>query len=285
MHPYADGRHEHGQNFLTDQRTIRRITDLVAQTSGPILEIGPGRGALTIPLQRTGRPLTAVEIHPPLVQSMRHKMRAGNEIVQADFLQYRLPQQPSVVVGNLPFHLTTAILRKLFYDRWWSQAILLAQWEAARRRAGVGGASMMTAQWAPYYEFALEGRIPAGAYTPTPSVDAGLFTVTRRSEPLVPWSQRKAFARFVHSVFTGPGRGMAQILRYALGSSKAEAGRLCTAASIRADALPKQLSAQQWSALWQTAPVPSPSRSSGGATGAQGRRAEPGLPRRRRQRT
>lgn len=260
MHPYADGRHEHGQNFLTDQRAIRRITNLVAQTSGPILEIGPGRGALTIPLQRSGRPLTAVEIHPQLVQSLRRKIRPGNQLVQADFLHYRLPRQPSVVVGNLPFHLTTAILRKLFHDRWWSQAVLLAQWEAARRRAGVGGASMMTAQWAPYYAFALGGRIPAGAYTPAPSVDAGLFTVTRRPEPLVPWSQRKAYAGFVHTAFTGPGRGMALILRYALGSSKAEAGRLCATASIRADALPKQLSAQQWSALWRSAPALPPSR-------------------------
>ena len=106
----------------------------------------------------------------------------------------------------------------------------------------------------------MEGRIPARAYTPAPSVDAGLFTVTRRPEPLVPWSQRKAYAGFVHAAFTGPGRGMAQILRYALGSSKAEAGSLCGAASIRTDALPKQLSARQWAVLWRCTPPLPPSR-------------------------
>lgn len=44
MHTHTDGRHEHGQNFLTDRRVARQIVTLVAETSGPILEIGPGRG-------------------------------------------------------------------------------------------------------------------------------------------------------------------------------------------------------------------------------------------------
>lgn len=253
MHPYSDGRHEHGQNFLTDRRAIRRVTALVDRTSGPILEIGPGRGALTLPMQRTGRALTAVEIHPGLARDLQNKL-SGSTVVRADFLKYPLPRTPSVVVGNLPFHLTTAILRKLLHDRHWSQAVLLTQWEVARRRAGVGGSSMMTAQWAVFYEFTLHGRIPARAYTPQPSVDAGIITIARRSDPLVAWAQRKAYAGFVHAVFTGPGRGVGRILPQVTGWTKAQAGRLCDTADIRPDALPKQLSAEQWAALWRNAP-------------------------------
>lgn len=254
MHTHTDGRHEHGQNFLTDQRTIQRVVNLVAQTRGPILEIGPGRGALTLPMQKSRRPLTAVEIHPRLAEALQQHLRSGNRVINADFLNYRMPKTPHTMVGNLPFHLTTAILRKLLYDQHWSTAILLTQWEVARRRAGVGGSSMMTAQWVPYYTFALEGRVPGRAYSPVPSVDAGILTVSRRAEPLVPWSQRRAYAGFVHAVFTGPGRGMAQILRCVLGCSRDEVGRLCAAAGIRAAALPKQLSALQWAALWRNAP-------------------------------
>ncbi|MBS4104936.1 rRNA adenine N(6)-methyltransferase family protein, partial [Tsukamurella paurometabola] len=107
----------------------------------------------------------------------------GATIVHGDFLHHRLPAEPHAVVGNLPFHLTTAVLRKLLHAPHWTDAVLIVQWEVARRRAGIGGATMMTAQWSPWYEFGLGGRIPASAFTPRPSVDAGLLTITRRGTP------------------------------------------------------------------------------------------------------
>ena len=54
MSTYRGGRHEHGQNFLTDPSTIATITRLVAATEGPIIEIGSGDGALTTPLAVVG---------------------------------------------------------------------------------------------------------------------------------------------------------------------------------------------------------------------------------------
>ena len=68
MPTYQGGRHEHGQNFLTDPSIIATITRLVAATQGPIIEIGPGDGALTTPLAKLGRPVTAVEIDPRLAR-------------------------------------------------------------------------------------------------------------------------------------------------------------------------------------------------------------------------
>lgn len=142
---YRHGRHEHDQNFLTDGSAIATITRLVAVTEGPIIEIGPGDEALTIPLAWLGRPVTAVEIDIRL----------------------------------------------------------------ARRRAGVGGAAMMTAQWAPWFEFALHSRVPVRAFTARPGVDGGLPTVLRREHPLLPPAQRRQFHALVHRVYTGPGRGFA----------------------------------------------------------------------------
>lgn len=274
MRTHHDGRHEHGQNFLTDTRIIRQVTQLVADTEGPILEIGPGAGALTQPMEKLGRPLTAVEIHPGLAKDIASRTGPRCDIVAADFMQYPMPRTPHVIVGNLPFHLTTAILRKLLHDPHWSDAVLIVQWEVARRRAGVGGSSMMTAQWAPFYEFALAGRVPARAYTPAPSVDAGVLTISRRGSPLLPWTQRKDYAGFVHAVFTGQGRGTAQILRTVLGITRAEAGTLCGKAGVRATALPKDLSAEQWTRLWTGARGSRRRRMSTqgrGITGAAGR--------------
>lgn len=173
------------------------------------------------------------------------------EVITADFLNYRLPQEPCVIVGNLPFHLTTAILRKLLHSPGWTEAVLIAQWEVARRRAGVGGATMMTAQWSPYYEFGLKGRIPARAYTPAPSVDGGIITISRRGSPLLPWNARKQYAGFVHQVFTRPGRGIAQVLRNVTGVSKQQAGQWLGELSIQSACLPKNLTAEQWAGLYR----------------------------------
>ena len=251
MHTYTDGRHENGQNFLTDRRVVRQIVDLVAETSGPILEIGPGRGALTKPMQQLGRPITAVEIHPGLAKKLAAHTGQRTTIITADFLNYRIRHGRCAVVGNLPFHLTTAMLRKLLHSSEWSEAVLVAQWEVARRRAGVGGATMMTAQWAPYYQFGLAGRIPARAYVPAPSVDGGIMTVSRRDSPLLPWSLRKQYAGFVHRIFTGSGRGIAQVLRNATSTSKQQAGQWISELSIRGTSLPKELTAEQWAGLYQ----------------------------------
>ncbi|MFD5823470.1 23S ribosomal RNA methyltransferase Erm [Nesterenkonia xinjiangensis] len=254
VHTFTHGRHENGQNFLTDPRSIRSVVDLVARTHGPILEIGPGEGALTLPMQRFGRPITAVEIHPRMVRRLQSRVGRRTRVLEGDFLRHRLPREPHVVVGNLPFHLTTSILRRLLHDSSWEEAVLITQWEVARRRAGVGGSSMMTAQWAPYYEFGLGGRIPAAAYRPRPSVDAGILTISRRERPLIPWKDRKGYAGFVHGAFTASGHGMGQILQRGLRISRREVGPLLGSAGVRRDATPSHLTAEQWTALWRRAP-------------------------------
>jgi 23S rRNA (adenine-N6)-dimethyltransferase len=62
--PSVGGRHELGQNFLVDPATITTICAAVRATTGPIVELGPGDGALTVPLSRSGRVITAVELDP-----------------------------------------------------------------------------------------------------------------------------------------------------------------------------------------------------------------------------
>lgn len=251
MPTYRAGRHELGQNFLTDRRTVDTIVDLVARTDGPIIEIGSGGGALTLPLQDLRRPLTAVEIDARQAHVLSSRVHAGTDIVHGDFLRYRLPRSPHTVVGNLPFHQTTAILRRLLHAEHWTTAVLLVQWEVARRRAAVGGATMMTAQWWPWYAFEVSGRVPASAFTPRPGVDAGLLTITRRSAPLVDPVLRPRYQAFVHAVFTSRGHGLPQILpRVAGAGAKAAVRKWLAAQRFRGTPLPRDLSPEQWCAIF-----------------------------------
>jgi 23S rRNA (adenine-N6)-dimethyltransferase len=155
----------------------------------------------------------------------------------------------------VPFHLTTAIIRKLLSERGWTSAVLIVQWEAARRRAGVGGASMLTASWWPWYDFELVRRIPASAFRPVPSVDAGLLTMRRRPVPLVndERHERQAYQAFVKQVFQAPGRGLEEMIGRTGRVHRAELREWVRWSRIPARALPKDLEAENWARLWELA--------------------------------
>jgi len=240
------GRHENGQNFLNDRTTIRSIIDLVRDTDGPIVEIGAGAGALTRPLLSLGRPVHAIEVDPRLARQLENELRGRATIVHGDFLRYRLPDHPHVVVGNLPFHLTTAMLRRVLHAPGWTDAVLLVQWEVARRRAGVGGASMMTAQWLPWFDFTLHGRVPARAFTPPPGVDGGLMRIHRREHPLLPVREGRPFHALVHRVYTGRGRGLAEILGRTTDLDTATRAMLLRRHGIDGSDLPRDMTAAAW---------------------------------------
>ncbi|MGP3990405.1 23S ribosomal RNA methyltransferase Erm [Streptomyces sp. 3N207] len=264
-----EGRHELGQNFLTDPATISTFVSLVARTEGPVTEIGGGDGALTLPLQRLGRPLTVLEADARTADRLRRRTAASTTVLHADFLRWKAPRAPHILVGNLPFHRTTAMLRRILHAPGWTEAVLLVQWEVARRRAGVGGATMMTAQWWPWYDFRLVQRVPATAFRPRPGVDGGLMTLTRRAEPLLEAHERHRYQDFVHRVFTGPGRGLAEIVPLAVRERQRGRGRGARPSrgrvvdwlrgqGIRPGALPKSLTAAQWAELFHLTERPAP---------------------------
>ncbi|MBK0417859.1 23S ribosomal RNA methyltransferase Erm [Leucobacter sp. CSA1] len=243
------GRHELGQNFLHHRPTIERIVDLARATEGPILEIGPGDGALTTGLARLGRRLTLVELDEHRVGGLRQRF-PRTTVVHADALHTDF--DAPVVVGNLPFHLTTPLLRKLLRSSDWERAILVTQWEVARKRAGVGGGTLLTGQSAPWFDFQLRGRVPARAFRPVPGADGGLLDISRRCSPLVPPSERAAYERFVRRVFTARGRGIGQILQRGLGLTRSASTAALRRAALSPAALPRDLAPQQWASLWRS---------------------------------
>ena len=243
---HTGGRHELGQNFLIHRPTLDQMAELVRRTSGPILEIGGGNGALTARLATLGRDLRVIDIDPRLVSQLRVRFPKAS-VAQADAL--REPLNRAVIVGNVPFHLTTPILRRLLREGSWQDAVLLTQWEVARKRAGIGGATMMTAQAAPWFTFHLHDRTPARGFRPMPSVDGGILSIQRRADPLVPLHQRKRYDAFVAAVFRGRGNGIRQILqRMSLPASAIDRALRVTALAPRA--LPRDIAPAQWAHLW-----------------------------------
>jgi len=236
------GPHELGQNLLVDARAAIRIAALVPP--GPVLELGAGRGALTRLLADRSDPLTAVELDPDSAARLRRVVGRRGEVVQADMLRFRLPG-PHHVVSNVPFGITTPLLRHLLGQRAWQTAVLLLQWEVARKRAAVGGTTLLTASWWPWYAFGLAGRVPAASFRPRPSVDGGILVLRRRERPLLDTAERPDYQRLVRRAFSGDR--LLPTLR------EVPTARRWARAEVGPDARPRDLTAPQWVALHRAA--------------------------------
>jgi 23S rRNA (adenine-N6)-dimethyltransferase len=244
-HRSTGGRHELGQNFLADRRVAARIAGLVPP--GAILELGPGDGALTRHLAARPGPVTAVELDPVRAAALRRSLGHLVHVVHDDMLRFRLDGEHHVV-SNVPFGITTPLLRHLLAQREWSTAVLLLQWEVARKRAAVGGTTLLTASWWPWYEFGLAGRVPAAAFRPRPGVDGGILVVTRRDRELVARAERPRYQHLVRAAFSGDRLGTT--LRRAHPAIRTWLARHGLGASTR----PRDLTAQHWVSLFRDMP-------------------------------
>ncbi|MCO1654882.1 ribosomal RNA small subunit methyltransferase A [Pseudonocardia humida] len=232
-------RHELGQNHLIDRGVAARIAGLVPP--GAVLELGAGDGALTRLLAARPWPVTAVELDPARVEALRRGLGRGVRVVHADMLRFPLAGDHHVV-SNVPFGITTAVLRRLLAQRSWMTAVLLLQWEVARKRAAVGGTTLLTASWWPWFEFDLAGRVPAAAFRPRPAVDGGLLVVRRRAVPLVDPGQRAAYQHLVRTAFAGDR--LLPALRRVPG-----ADRWAAVERVPRSVRPRDLRAEAWASL------------------------------------
>lgn len=249
-HRSAGGRHELGQNFLSDRRVAARIASLVPP--GAVLELGAGDGALTRQLAARPGPITAVELDPMRVAELRRALGHRVRVLHEDMLRFRLAGDHHVV-SNVPFGITTPVLRHLLAQQGWGTAVLLLQWEVARKRAAVGGTTLLTASWWPWYEFALAERVPAAAFRPRPGVDGGVLVVTRRERELVGRADRVRYQQLVRAAFSGDR--LVTTLRRSHPGIRAWLTGQGLSGSVRA----RDLAAQHWASLFRSTPHPHPS--------------------------
>lgn len=185
-----------GQHFLTDRVIIDGIVDAIAPGEGEALvEIGPGLGALTLPLLErmpaSSRPLTVVELDRDLAARMRK--REHIEVVESDVLKVDFGAladargQKLRVVGNLPYNISTPILFHLlgFVDRVIDQHFMLQKEVVDRMAAGPGGKDYgrlsVMLQWRYQVESIMD--VPPEAFDPPPRVDSAIVRMLPYAQP------------------------------------------------------------------------------------------------------
>jgi 16S rRNA (adenine1518-N6/adenine1519-N6)-dimethyltransferase len=171
-----------GQHFLHDPGVIRRIVDAVAPLAGErLVEVGPGRGALTWGLLARAGTMDAIEIDRDLARSLAADARAGpylrvrvENVLDTDFIGLRGGGTPLRIVGNLPYNISTPLLFRLLQQR---AAIgdmhFMLQKEVVERMAAQPGGKdygRLTVMLAAYAEVQALFDVGPGAFQPRPKV-------------------------------------------------------------------------------------------------------------------
>ncbi len=210
-----------GQNFLTDRNVIDRIIRGVnPQASNHIVEIGPGRGALTQLLVRSGCDLQLIEIDRDLIAILKEQFAGqdipihSTDVLKFDFnkLLAHIPSTQSDrpqtfrVVGNLPYNISTPLLFKLFgYSTLFSDLTFMLQLEVVNRMTATANSKSygrLTIMTDYFCESEKLFEVPPGAFTPQPKVTSAIIRLIPRSVREVEVSDVDLLGRLLITAFS-----------------------------------------------------------------------------------
>ena len=258
-----------GQNFLSDIGAAEKIVDALGDLSqAVVVEIGPGKGALTTVLTQRARRLIAVELDRMMATQLRYDYARYPhvEIIEADVLSldFRtvlnrtigplndlrpLKPAPARVIGNLPYYITSDILLRLFeFHDQFDVIVILVQREVADRVAATAGSrdyGLLSATAQLYSRVEKLFTLPPGAFVPPPKVHSTVlrFKIAPRFEELQ--VKPKEFIEFLKIAFAMKRKTLLNNLkrRYAEDRIRAALQAVGVKADVRAEALPLESSA------------------------------------------
>jgi 16S rRNA (adenine1518-N6/adenine1519-N6)-dimethyltransferase len=200
-----------GQNFLISSAGLDAVLDAAdVQPSEIVLEIGAGLGALTRRLAEQAKHVVAVEIDKRLAAPLEEIVGGcpNVRLVFGDILRLDLSSllgdHPYAVVANIPYNITSHLIRRLLETpRPATRLVLTIQEEVAQRiTAGEGGMNLLALSIQIYGDARIAGRIPASAFLPAPQVNSAVVRIDMHSEPRVPPERVGIFFRLARAGFS-----------------------------------------------------------------------------------
>jgi 16S rRNA (adenine1518-N6/adenine1519-N6)-dimethyltransferase len=252
-----------GQNFLFDPAVLDRIVR--AGDVGPtdtVLEIGPGAGSLTLALAQSAARVVAVELDDRLLPVLAHT--TGNvpnitilhgDILKTD-LQALIDTQTITsykVVANIPYYITSAVIRHLLEAAVKPSLIVLTvQREVAQRIcAQPPEMSLLAVSVQAYGQPRLAGQIPAGAFYPAPDVDSAIVRIDLFEQPLITPAEADKFFEVVKAGFSQKRKQIRNALAGGLGLKNSEAEALLIKAGLDPSRRAETLTIPEWVMLYK----------------------------------
>ena len=247
-----------GQNFLEDPLALERIVSSAEiRETDTVLEIGPGLGSLTRYLAVSAREVVAVELDQDLLSPLKAVLAPYENIrlIHGDILDLspqELALQPNyLVVANIPYYITSAVIRHLLEKEPKPRRIVLTiQKEVAQRIcAGPGDMSLLALSVQVYGQPRIAEQIPAEAFFPAPKVDSAVLVVDIYPSPLIREELLDSFFQLVKAGFSQRRKTLRNSLSAGLHISPMEAAELLGGANIDPQRRAETLSLGEWEAL------------------------------------
>lgn len=246
-----------GQNFLVDPFVLERILEAAeVGANDQILEIGPGLGILTRALVERARQVVAVEIDRGMVVALRDMLgdRGNLDVIEGDALEFDpvevFGSSPYKLVANLPFYITSALLRHFFEsENRPTRVVVMVQFEVAERMtASIGDLNQLAIGVQYYGRPRVVGRIPATAFHPKPKVDSAIVAIDVYSRPAVEVPPQQFFAT-VTAGFGMPRKQLHNALSQRIWFPPGGAQDVLAAAGIDSARRAQTLSLEEWANL------------------------------------
>jgi 16S rRNA (adenine1518-N6/adenine1519-N6)-dimethyltransferase len=244
-----------GQHFLHDPGTIERILRAIAPRPGDrLVEIGPGRGAITVPLLEAAGALDVIEIDRDVLPELERRCAGRGALrvhvadaLEFDFRRLRGDGAPLRLVGNLPYNVSTPLLFHFLdqLDAVSDMHFMLQKEVVTRMAARPGGKEYgrLTVMLAPRVRVEPLFDIGTGAFSPPPKVVSTFFALHPHAQPPFEIGAPQAYAKVVAAAFSQRRK----TLRNSLGDLLSQAQ--IAAAGVDASARPETLAPAQFAAL------------------------------------
>ena len=249
-----------GQNFLQDPMALEDIVSTAKiQATDTVLEIGPGLGSLTRYLAVSAKDVIAVELDQNLIPPLQAVLSPYQNvrIIHGDILKLSpnelLTESNYLVVANIPYYITSAVIRHLLESESKPHCIVLTiQKEVAQRIcAKPGDMSLLALSVQVYGMPRIAAQIPAEAFFPAPKVDSAVLVIDIYPSPLIEEELLDSFFRVVKAGFSQKRKTLRNSLSSGLHISTTNAAELLLRANIDPQCRAETLSIEEWERLAQ----------------------------------
>ncbi len=206
---------QYGQNFLMDDNIIKKICDISnIDKETNVIEIGPGLGFLTKELSQRAKQVLCYEVDGDMIKILTNKFSSSNVIIKyQDFLKANIDEDIKkifssdnvIVVANLPYYITTAILTKILNEsKYIKQLTVMMQQEVAQRICGTPSTKDYNALSVliQYYTNTTNAiKVPSSVFFPAPKVDSSVVLIKKKDTITNKVLDEKYFKTFIYTIF------------------------------------------------------------------------------------
>jgi 16S rRNA (adenine1518-N6/adenine1519-N6)-dimethyltransferase len=249
-----------GQNFLVEPAALRKVIEAAGlKAEDQVLEIGAGLGSLTVLLAQSARSVVAVEIDHEIIPALQKALEKypNVQIIQGDILKQDLGaltlQDGYLVVANIPYYISSAILRHLLTAKKKpARMILTVQKEVAERVCATQGKhSLLSLSVQVFGNPKLTGIIPAGSFLPAPEVDSAVLEIELFPQPAIPEEDLDRFFAIAKAGFSQKRKTLRNSLSGGMRITTQQSEALLALAGLDPMLRAETLSLEAWGRLVQ----------------------------------